>query len=140
MHGTNKQHDFHPTFNHIAGQTNRNNLTEIHNNLCKNALFFHFNLGGVNHGLLAIVIVAQDYLAQTGRSFILLTNPINYPNISAHIIEQKSNMIERTHKQEILIFKEFLCVGKAPKHHFTNTTKPIYMAFLKKRVEQVQQC
>ena len=52
------------------GQPNRSNLMEIHNNLWKNTASVHSNLGGGNHGSLAITIGAQDYLVQMGHSSI----------------------------------------------------------------------
>ena len=50
--------------------------------------------------------------------------------------EQQSKLIERTHKQELLIFEEFLCVGKSLKHPLTNTIEPIYMASLKNELNR----
>ena len=74
----------HPTFTRITGQPNQKNLIEIHQNLCKNYSSVQYNLRRVNHDLLAIVIGAQDYLAQMGHTFIARINLGDYPNILDH--------------------------------------------------------
>ena len=78
----------HPTFDGITGQTNRSSLMELHKNLCKNAAYLHSNPGGGNHGLLTIVIGAQYYLVQTVHAFIDPINPVSYPKIMDHAIDQ----------------------------------------------------
>ena len=121
----------HPKFARTMGQPHRSNLMELHKNLCKNSASVHSNLGGGNHDFLAIIIGEKDNLAKMGHAFISPINQGNYPNIPAHETEQHIKVVKRTHKQEILIFMEFLCVGKSLERQLTNTIKPIYMAFLK---------
>ena len=74
----------HPTFDHITGQPNQKKLMEFHKNLYKNALYVHSNLVEGNHGLLVIIIGAQDCLSQMVHAFISPINPGHYLNILAH--------------------------------------------------------
>ena len=74
----------HRTFACIIGQPNQSNLMDLNKNLCEYTASVHSNLGGGNHGFLAISIGKKDYLVKTSHAFIAPINQGNYPNIQAH--------------------------------------------------------
>ena len=64
-----------PILTKNAGDPNREHLILLYKELAANAASVPSNLGGGNHGHLALMLSEPNYLAQTGNSFVLPHNP-----------------------------------------------------------------
>ena len=63
----------------IAGESTIEALIELHRLISSNTASVASNLGGGQHGLLALAMTTEDYMSQTGHTFVLPYIPDNHP-------------------------------------------------------------
>jgi hypothetical protein len=68
-----------PVLGQIHGEPTREALIDMHKLLCTNAASVTTNLGGGNHGHLALLMTAKEYLEETEKVFVVPTNPGDDP-------------------------------------------------------------
>ena len=77
-----------PTLPKIGGEPTRGGLIEIHRLISGNEASVASNLGGGQHGHLALTMTAKEYMENTGLVFVPPHNPGDYPQIIGSAQEQ----------------------------------------------------
>ena len=72
----------------ISIEPTREGLIEIHRLISGNVASMVSNLGGGQHGHLALTMTAEKYMEQTGFAFVPPHNPVNYPQSMGSAQEQ----------------------------------------------------
>ena len=69
-----------PILPKIGGEPTREGLIDIHRLIRGNAASVALNFGGGRHGHLALTMMAEEYMEQTGFIFFPPHNPGDYPH------------------------------------------------------------
>ena len=100
----------------IDGQPNRDQLLNLDQRLCQNAVSVTTSLGGGGHGHLALCLDAVDYRNQTGEIFLPRT-------ILENVLHQHRNNTQTTNSDNNLMIGRRLISSSTPATTFTRPSK-----------------
>ena len=114
----------------IIGEPNFESLREVQRKLSNNAGSIQTNLGGGQHGYLALTVRPDIYFGLTGQVFAPPNDPGPYPIIPPGATNAQINAIERTQKENQRVFNEFNAVGNALKQQLLRALDETYLRCL----------
>ena len=126
-----------PILPKIVGEPTREALIDLHRILISNAASIVSNLGGGHHDHLALTMTADDYLAQTGHTFVPPHNPGDYPPTLGTAQEQ--TLGTEIFRQNQVLFRWYTAVDGALKEHMITAVEPVLLSPIKDQLKRFGQ-
>ena len=123
----------YPTFTPVAGVPDYEALAELHTQANSNSSSIQSNLGGGNHGLLAVTLEAAVLDTLTATPFVIPLNPGASPIIPANATGVQISSLQKAHKDETTAFHQYINVDKALKQQLIEAVDDIYLKALRNK-------
>ena len=119
----------HPDLTRIHGEPNFSNLKVLTREIKANAKSVHSTLGGAAHGHLGLVLSAAQYALISATAFtrVVFPEPLAIPIGTTRLAADE---LERNHKEQVRIFREFSAVENALKTQLTKAIDSAYLSAL----------
>jgi hypothetical protein len=123
----------YPTFTPIAGVPDYEALAELHTQANSNSSSIQSNLGGGNHGLLALTLEPAVLNTLSATPFVIPLNPGPSAIIPAVATGHVIASLQKAHKDATTAFHQFLNVDKALKQQLIEAVDDIYLKALRNK-------
>eukprot|EP00978_Attheya_sp_CCMP212_P021057 scaffold61089_cov59-Attheya_sp.AAC.4 len=100
----------------------------MHKKLCENAAAVTSNLGGGNHGHLALILTDKDYLNETKNTFIAPKNPGD--DLPTALKPEDQLIVNDRYKRNQRIFEKYGNTNKALKKQIKATVEEAFLSTL----------
>jgi hypothetical protein len=124
----------HPTVMPITGVPTYESLAELNLQLNANAASVQSNLGDGLLGLLFLTVSVAEYNTLSAVAFIAPVNPGATAVIPAGSTAAQIAVRQRTHRDNLALFREYLATDKALKQQVIGAVNPMYIRTLRHRV------
>eukprot|EP00978_Attheya_sp_CCMP212_P021255 scaffold61947_cov63-Attheya_sp.AAC.1 len=118
----------HPILKQIHGVPMMKALVKMHKRLCENAAAVTSNLGGGNHGHLALLVTDKDYLEETKQTFIAPKNPGDDPPTALKPEDQP--FVNDCYKRNQRVYEKYGNTDKALKKQIEATVEEDFLSTL----------
>ena len=115
-----------PILPKIGGDPTREALINLHQLISGNAASMVSNLVGGHHRHLALTMTAEEYMEQTGYTFVPPHNPGNYPPMMGTAQEQV--LRTKRFRENQVIFRIYTAVGGSLKNQIVMVVKPVFLS------------
>eukprot|EP00978_Attheya_sp_CCMP212_P024376 scaffold76455_cov36-Attheya_sp.AAC.1 len=127
----------HPILTQIHGEPMRKALVKMHKSLCENAAAITSNLGGGNHGHLALLMTDTVYFEETQLAFIAPTNPGDDPPTALNPEEQP--FVNNRYKRNQRIYEIYGNTNMALKKQIEATVEGAFISTLRHELTRFNQ-
>ena len=123
----------YPTLTPIAGVPDYEALAELHTQANANSSSIQSNLGGGNHGLLAVTLEAAVLNTLAATPFVIPVNPGANPVIPANATGVQIASLQKAHKDATTAFHQYINVDKALNQQLIEAVDDIYLKALRNK-------
>eukprot|EP00978_Attheya_sp_CCMP212_P041797 scaffold244333_cov33-Attheya_sp.AAC.1 len=127
----------HPVLTKIHGEPTRKALVKMHKSLCENEAAVTSNLGGGNHGHLALLMTDTAYFEETHLAFIAPTNPGDDPPSALNPEEQP--FVNDRYKRNQRIYEKYGNTDKALKKQTEATVEAAFISTIRHELTGLNQ-
>ena len=120
----------YPMITTIRGEPNYETIRDLQRKLSANAASVPSNLGGGQHGYLALTVKPEVYFNLTGNIFTPPTDPGPMPNIVPGMDTAQAAMVEKQHKEAKRMFSEYTGMQNALKQLIVGAIENTYIRSL----------
>ena len=123
----------YPTLTPIAGVPDYEALAELHTQSNSNSSSIQSNLGGGNHGLLAITLEPAVLNTLSATPFVIPVNPGATPLIPPTSTAAQITSINKVHDDATKAFHQYVNVDKALKQQLIEAVDDLYLKALRNK-------